>query len=158
MKKKLLIFSSLALGILGLAGVNLVSAQGWLGRQDNASSQEMVERQEIRTEQKAALLGISADELKAKLTASQTPCEIAEEAGIDKEALREKMQGARQERLYSRLQSLIENGKITQEQADERLRIMREQLANDSFGHRTGKSFKQGFDKGLKKGLRYSSQ
>lgn len=141
MKKKLLILS-LALGIIGLAGANLVSAQGWFGERGNADSQERTERQEIRIEQKAEMLDISVDELKTKLATGQTSCAIAEEAGIDKETLREKMREARQERLQNRLQFLVEDGRITQEQADERLETMGERLANDDFGHRVGKRFK----------------
>lgn len=67
-------------------------------------------------------LGITVDELKAKLDAGQKPKEIAESLGITPEQIKEKMLA----RATAEIQARVASGKLTQEQADKIL----ERLAN----------------------------
>jgi polyhydroxyalkanoate synthesis regulator phasin len=59
----------------------------------------------------AEQLGMTADELQAELEAGKTIAELAEEKGVDLDA-------ARIEAMKERIQQAVEDGTITQEQAD----------------------------------------
>jgi polyhydroxyalkanoate synthesis regulator phasin len=59
----------------------------------------------------AEQLGMTADELQAELEAGKTIAELAEEKGVDLDA-------ARIEAMKERIQQAVEDGKMTQEQAD----------------------------------------
>ena len=140
--KKLLVYSLLAVGLFGLLGVGVASA-GWFGRFSDASPEEIVQRQETMFQNKAGFLGISVDEMKNAWAEGKNFKEIAEEQGITQEQLQERMQELKQERLEAWLQAMVDNGVITQEQANQRLQFMEERFAN---GEMTG-----GFHKGCGK-------
>lgn len=59
----------------------------------------------------ADLLGMTVDEVEAELAAGKTIVELAEEKGVDLEA-------ARLEAMKDRIQQAVEEGNLTQEQAD----------------------------------------
>jgi uncharacterized membrane protein len=65
----------------------------------------------------AEALGLTPEELFADLRAGKSPAEIAEEQGVDVEALYDAMNAARGEAM----QQAIEDGRMTQEQADQML-------------------------------------
>lgn len=70
-----------------------------------------------RTEIQAMIaedLGLTVEELKAKLDAGQKPKQIAESLGITPEQMKEKMLA----RATAEIQERVASGKITQEQAD----------------------------------------
>jgi len=149
MNKKILVFSFLAIGALGIVGANAASAQGWFSRfgSVNADPRAIVERQEARFEHQAEMLGISPDEVKAKWAEGKTPLEIAEELGISQEEMREKIRAERKQHFQERLQILVDNGVITQAQAKARIQAMEERLANGDFGHRMGARLDRGIHK-----------
>ena len=144
--KNYLIYTLLALGIFGLLGTGFASAHGWLGFPDNFSPQEISERFENMFQNKADLLGISVDEMKNAWAEGKTLMQIAEEQGISQEQLRENMRQARMEELQTRLQALLDNGVITQEQANKRLEFMEEGFENGNFGMGCHKGFGRSFD------------
>ncbi|NQU83032.1 MAG: hypothetical protein HQ539_03730 [Parcubacteria group bacterium] len=80
------------------------------------------EKQQAMLEKKAELLGMEVEELQSKLDEGQTLKEIFEEAGITKEGMWEKKQVGLQEWM----DSLVEQGKLTQEEADLKLEKMQE--------------------------------
>jgi len=141
--KKILVYSLLAVGLFSLLGVGVVSAQGWFGRFSDASPEEIVQKQETMFQKKADFLGISLDEMKDAWAEGKNLKEIAEEQGITEEQLQERMMEAKKERLQTRLQVMVDNEVITQEQADQRLQVMEERFAN---GEMTG-GFHKGFGK-----------
>ena len=137
-KKKLLIVAGMALIVLllaGLAGVAFVFAQeptptvpfgrhgggwgrggfgrggfGWAG----GGPWTMFDTA-------AETLGLTPEELFAELRAGKSPAEIAEEQGVDVEALYDAMNAARGEAMQQAIQQAVEDGRITQEQADQML-------------------------------------
>ncbi len=140
MDKKILWFSLLALVVLAI-GVSSVSARGWLDREGDIDPEKVVERQSQMFEQQADLLGISIDQLKEYWAQGKNIMEIAEELGFSQEDLQEKRQAECQARLEQELQNLVENGTITQEQADARLEAMQNrEIGEGGFQnqHKTG--------------------
>jgi len=142
--KKLLVYSLLAVGLFSLLGVGVASA-GWFGRFSDASPEEIAQKQETMFQNKADFLGISVDEMKDAWAEGKNLKEIAEEQGITEEQLQERMMEAKQERLQSRLQIMVDNGVITQEQADQRLQFMEERFTSGEMGGCFHKGFGKGF-------------
>ncbi|MCK5044872.1 hypothetical protein KAR26_04070 [Candidatus Parcubacteria bacterium] len=142
--KKTLTYTLLAAGIFALAGIGIVSADGGIDA-FKVRSQQMLEKGIITQEQidekmarmethhanmfeeRASVLGLSAEELKAELAEDKTCPEIAGEQGIDPEELRQQMGELKLEHLQNRLDQMVTDGKITQEQADEKMANIKEQ-------------------------------
>lgn len=66
----------------------------------------------------AGALGISADDLKTKLQDGMTLAEIADEAGVDIQTVRDAIETARVEATRDRIEQALSDGTITQEHAD----------------------------------------
>lgn len=94
------------------------------------SIQELEARRDQMLEKQAGFLGLTVEELRAKLEAGQKLPEIAQELGITKEQAMEQKREQRQEMMRQRIGQLVEDGKITQEQADERMQKMQERIEN----------------------------
>jgi len=138
--KKILAYALLTIGTVGLVGAGVVSAHGLFGNGAGEQSVNREARHENRIENKAGVLGLSADELKAKLADGKIFCEIAEEQGVDKEQFREQMKEQRTQRAQEKLSQMVASGKITQEQADEWLKNGKGfGLKNGGAGWRSGR-------------------
>jgi hypothetical protein len=136
-KKRLFLLSGAALVTLllvGLIGVTAVSAQeptpepqvpfGWdgvrggrgglgrgmfgLGRGDQWTMFDVA----------AEALGLTPEELFAELHAGKSLDEIAEEQGVDIEVVQDAMNAARVETMRQAIEQAVEDGNMTQEQAD----------------------------------------
>lgn len=70
----------------------------------------------------ASILGITVEELKKELESGKTFLDIVKAKGITEEQLKAKMLELQKERL----QELVKAGKITQEQADQKLEAMKQ--------------------------------
>lgn len=143
MKKKILLSSLVILGVLGLLGAGVVLAHGgfgfgWMGI---FNPEKFIERQQTMFQNQADLLGISVDKIKNYWAEGKNLKEIAEAEGITDEQLQEKMKQMREENMKTQLQTLVDRGIITQEQADKRLNFMKEQMTNGKFGRRMGGRF-----------------
>lgn len=135
MKKKILVQSLVTMGILGLAGIGVVSAHGefgWLGTFD---AEKFTERQQAMFQSQADLLGLDIKKIKNYWSEGKSLREIAQAEGITDEKLQEKMKQAREENLKRMMQSLVDKGIITQDQANKRLEILKEKTANGKFRH-----------------------
>lgn len=66
----------------------------------------------------AGALGISVDDLTAKLKDGMTLAEIAEEAGVDIQTVRDAIDAAHSEAMRARIEQALTDGTITQEHAD----------------------------------------
>lgn len=133
---KILTYTLLAAGFIALAGIGMVSANGgsWQGAEERM---ERIKAHHAATfAERASALGLNAEELKAELAAGKTCPEIAEEQGVDPEQLRQQMGELRSEHVEERLDQMVADGKITQEQADERYEAIKE--------HPRGKPFRLG--------------
>jgi len=124
MKKSMTIGIMLA-GILAVAGTGIVSAQGrgWFGGLD---PEEMAARQEEKFQTEAEVLGLDTEAIKDAWAEGKNFHELAEEQGISQEELQAKMQAQHQERHQEMLQAMVQNGTISQEQADAKLQQMEE--------------------------------
>jgi hypothetical protein len=135
---RLLNYILISLGILTLAGVTIASAHaGWFGGGfSNLSPEDIVERQETMFEKEADILGISVDEVKEAWAEGKTLMQIAEEKGITREQLQEKMEAQRKARMQEQLNILVENNVITQEQAQKRVNWFENRESGEGFrGH-----------------------
>jgi len=138
MKKKILLSLLAVLGIIGVLGAGIVSAHGGFGWVGNFDPEKFAERQQTMFQEQADLLGISIDKIKNYWAEGKNFEEIAEAEGITTEQLQEKMKQAREENMKTQLQTLVNKGIITQEQADARLKVMEERTANGKFGRGHG--------------------
>ncbi len=66
----------------------------------------------------AELLGLTPEELREQIQDGKTIEELAAEAGVDLDAYHQEMQEQRQEELRARIEEALENGDISQGQAD----------------------------------------
>lgn len=141
--KKLAIISLVGLGALGVAGI--ASAYGGFGGfMSQATPEEIAQHQQQMFEHQAEMLGLSTDEVKDAWAEGKTFQELAEVNGISEDELKAKMQETRKVRMRERMQALVDQGVITQDQADARLRTMPERMECGEFPDR-----KRGFHRGL---------
>ena len=133
---KYIVLAALPVLIVSVVGISFVSAHGWFGlfKGDGAEHKGMM------FEQKAALLGISVEEMKDMWAEGKNFHEIKEESGFVKGEFKMHMKEGMEERMAEHLQSLIDQGVITQEQADQKSEFIKE-----------GKGFKKGFYHGFGK-------
>jgi transposase len=136
MKKKLLILAGVALIVLllaGLAGATFVFAQeptppipfGWhgggrgMGGFGRGGFGWAGGGQWTMFDTAAKALGLTPEELFAELHAGKSLDEIAEAKGVDVQTVYDAMNVARAEAEKQALQQAVEDGRITQEQADQ---------------------------------------
>ena len=135
MKKKYLLYAALPVATLVVASAVSASANGLsFGFGQQASPEEIAQRQQERFQQEAQLLGINIDDVKDGWAQGQTLWQIAEQNGITQEQLQAKMQEMHQQQMQERLQALIDQGVISQQQADSRLQFMQQHQQEKSMG------------------------
>lgn len=167
MNKKTLVYALALLIVAGSVGAISASAHSWgwgAGKAlfsqeeveakiaekvaDGAITQEqadrklqwMADKQAKHDEQVAEVaefLGLSVEEFEAEIVSGKNPLEIAEAQGISEEAMRDFHKAHRLEMVQERLQAAVEAGKLTQEEADERL----EQIESGEWDGRMHKGF-----------------
>lgn len=145
MKKrtKYVIVPAVALLALLAAG-GIAQARGFGGgymMMGNADPATIAQRFDQKISQDAGLLGISVDEMKADWAQGKTIADIAKEKGISQADLKTKMRNAQIENMKQYLQTLVTQGKITQAQADSRLKFMTDKANNNNgfMGGRHGR-------------------
>lgn len=132
--KTYIVLAAIPVLFVGLLAVNFVSAHGWF----RTSPEDTAERQSVMFEQKAELLGVSVEDVKNAWAEGKNFQELAEESGITKEELKDRMKEKMEARMKEHLQDLVDEGVITQEQADKRAEITK-----------NGRGFKKGFRHGF---------
>ena len=123
---------------LGFVGANVASAHWMGGAGPNVTPEEIATRQASMFQETATLLGISVDAVKEGWAAGKTITEMATENGITEEALKIKMEAARKAKLAAQLKTLVDQGIITQAQADKRLLAVGAKKGKGGRGHRGG--------------------
>ena len=85
----------------------------------------------------AEALGMTPEELFAELRAGKSPAEIAEEQGVEAEAVFEAVNAARGEVMQQAIEQAVEDGRLSQEQADSLLKGLEQGLfpMGRGFGH-----------------------
>ena len=118
--------SALALiigGALTIGGLGMVSAHGGGFYKGLFASGE---GKEVKLEKKAEFFGLSVEELKTKISDGQNLRDIADEQGFTQEQMFQfKLDGMKE-----RLEALVEEGTLTQEQTDQKIERMEEWQAN----------------------------
>lgn len=136
--KKIALFSLMvALGLGVYTGANVLAANAHFGGifgGPQASQQEIASQQQIMFQQQADLLGIGIDEVKDAWAQGKSMQELAEEHGITAEELRQKIRTQREGAIKVHLQALVEQGVITQTQADQRLTAMQSAKIRGGIG------------------------
>ncbi|MFQ6102227.1 MAG: hypothetical protein ACE5OS_13485 [Anaerolineae bacterium] len=140
-KKRLILLAGVALAVLllaGLVGVAVVSAQeptpetpvpfghggGWRGFGRPGGGRGIGGfgwaggGQWTMFDTAAEALGLTPEELFAELHGGKTLEEIAEEQGVEMEAVQDAMNAAQSEAMQQAIQQAVEDGRISQEQAD----------------------------------------
>jgi competence protein ComGC len=144
--KKILLYSLLAVSVVGLVGASAVSAQGFFHNHAmNSEGKESQGGYEKMLENKAEIFGLSVDQLKTAKEEGKTFCEIAEDQGLSMEELRAQMQEKKQELRAQKIEGrkahieeLIANGTITQEQAGEKLEWLENREGRGKMLYRNG--------------------
>ncbi len=98
-----------------------------------------VERQISQLFVIADVFGMSLDELATYVEGGGTLADLAEEQGIEIEAIQEQLQAARQEAMIERVNQAVVDGELTQEQADAIIAGIESGLDLDVFRRRGGR-------------------
>jgi hypothetical protein len=148
MKKHKIFAYAVAPAVLGfgLFGATVASAHGLFGGVNQLTSDQIATRQQTMFQDEATLLGVSIDVVKNGWAQGKTLMQIAQDNGITKEQLAQKMQAQRTAQMKAQLQTLVEKGIITQAQADQRLAAMQARLtaAKGKIKNQHGHGFGRG--------------
>ncbi len=142
MKNKLLlyaIFPVIGLGLLGFSAASAHGMFGGFGGVSNMTPEQIVTRQQTMFQNEANMLGLSVDIVKEGWAEGKSLLQIATDNGITKEALQQKMKDAQTAQLKSQLQTLVDQGVITQAQADKRMAFVSRQAANGKLNKGFGR-------------------
>jgi len=151
-KKKLLIVAGVGLIVLllaGLGGAAFVFAQeptppipfGWHGGGHGWGGFAWAGGGPWKMFDTAAeALGMTPEELFAELRAGKSPAEIAEEQGVEIETVYDAVSAARSEVMQQAIEQAVEDGRLSQEQADWLLKGLEQGLfpMGRGFGHGWG--------------------
>lgn len=132
--------SALALSLLvgGVASASPEMMGFGLGFTKNADPATVGQQFDERMARDAGVLGISVTEMKTAWAQGKNLMEVAKEKGISETTIQEKMKAQRVAEMKEHLQILVGQGKITQAQADARLKYMSEH-AGKKMGMGKGK-------------------
>ncbi|MEN9342051.1 MAG: hypothetical protein RIQ54_307 [Candidatus Parcubacteria bacterium] len=138
MKKKLLGYAVIPVAGLSLLGASMASAAGLgFGGVAALSPDQISMRQQTMFQTEAQILGITVDEVKNAWAQGKNIMELAQEKGITREQLQEKMKEVQIKNASAHLQVLVDKGVITQAQADQRLQTLKNNKnTKKGFGHR----------------------
>lgn len=147
MKVKYLLYGIIPALLLGV-GISSAAAHGMFGWRGQADPATTATEQTQRFEQQAQVLGISVDEVKAYWAQGMTPRDIIDELGLDETAIQNQMREVRQTNMKEHLQALVDQGVITQAQAEARLEFMSNHepkgKGNGMFGQMQGQRGNKG--------------
>jgi DNA-binding phage protein len=129
MKRKFIAYAMLPILGAGILGMSAANAHPLFGVGSKATPEEIATRQQDMFQKQADLLGISVDKIKEGWASGKDIMQIAEENGVTKDQLKQKMKDAAAAQMKTELQALVTKGVITQAQADQRLKVMQEKAA-----------------------------
>lgn len=145
LKKKYLAYAILPVLALVLIGATTAEAHGfreglggvigWFGLPANPlPAEQTAQIQQQMFESKAQILGISVDEVKAAWAQGKSPKEVIEEKGLNQKEIQARAREAVKQRMAEHLQILVQQGVITQAQAEARLEFLQDRLES-GMGH-----------------------
>lgn len=135
MTRKYLTYAIIPVMALTLIGVGTASAHGWYGLGGTtATPDQIAQRQQASFDAEAALLGVSVDTIKNAWAQGKSIVQVAQDNGITKAQLQQKMLDAKKATIALQLKALVDKGVITQAQADQRLKAMETMTQNMKNG------------------------
>ena len=123
-KKYLIVIGGLlaALLVVGVVGATSAYAQGpnqpFAGEKRGPGDGRGFGLGDVELEAAADVLGMTTDEVQSALQDGKTLQDLADEAGVDIEDVQAAIQAAHQAEMRERIQQDVEDGNITQAQAD----------------------------------------
>ncbi len=123
-QKKYLLYGMIPALLLGVGGLTAASAHGTFGWRGQADPAATATDQTQRFKEEAEILGITVEQVKDYWAKGLTPRDIIDELGLDETAIQTRMREIRQAHIKERLQALVDQGVITQAQADARLEFV----------------------------------
>lgn len=145
MKRKFIAYAMLPILGAGVLGMGAVSAHPLLGMGSKNSPEEIASRQQEIFEKQSELLGLSVDSIKEGWAAGKDIVQIAEENGVTKDQLKQKIKDAENTQLKAGLQALVTKGVITQAQADQRLLHLQKDANAKRSNHKMGRGVTMAF-------------
>jgi len=143
MKKKYLAYAILPVMGLALLSAGTASANslfGGFGMMNSATPEQIVQNMQNQFNKEASLLGITVEDVKNAWAEGKTLQQIAQEHGITQDELKQKIADAQKQQLSDYLKNLVDNGVITQAQADKRLQFLQSQTQKmGKHGHGYGR-------------------
>lgn len=124
MKRKRIAYTSL-LALALFLSLGTTKADAFFGG-SKMSIEDRVASQQKMFEEKAKILGVSAEEIKNAWASGQNIKDFAKSKGISETELKAKMQAYQLEQMKTELKALVDKGVITQAQMDSRLKFMTE--------------------------------
>ncbi len=101
----------------------------------------------------AEALGLTPEEFFAELHAGRTLADIAEEQSVEVEAVHDAINAVRVEAMREAIEQAVEDGRITQEQADWLLEGLEQGFFPMGRGSSFGHGMRGGFGRGMKGGF-----
>jgi hypothetical protein len=133
-------------------GLNTARAEAFSGLgfrfEQNATPEQMADKQQKRFQNEADILGISVDDVKNAWAEGKTLPQIMQEKGISQATVEQKLKDKAIAEMKTRLKTLVDKGVITQAQADKRSSLMLSELQNKTL-HMNGKGMGRGLSKRL---------
>ncbi|MDD5109733.1 MAG: hypothetical protein PHI63_00780 [Patescibacteria group bacterium] len=127
MKKKMFAYLLAPAMAFVLLGTGTAFARGWFWGAGNATPEEMKSRYTAMFQQQADMLGLTVTEVKDAWAQGKNLSQLAQEHGISTADLQTRMRDWQLKQMKSQLQVLVDQGVITQAQADARAKIMEQQ-------------------------------
>ena len=151
MNKKLLAYAFIPVMGAGLLGISAASAHGMGmgGFNTSLSPTDIATRQKTMFESQAQILGLTVDDVKDAWSQGKNLQQLAQEKGIKQEDIQKRMQAAQEAQLNTQLKALVDQGVITQAQADARLTFMKSKQTNNPKSKRFGRRMGGGFGMGM---------
>ena len=112
--KKLLLYTLLGVGVIGLTGAGMVFAGETFQKGIGGGHEAMLE-------DKAEILGMTVEELNTTREEGEMFRETIESKGLDFDEFHEQMKAKRAERINAKMDQLVEDGRINREQANEKI-------------------------------------
>jgi hypothetical protein len=103
---------------------------------------------EAGLEAAAEALGMTADEMSTQLWGGRTLADMADEAGVELQAVRDAVEAACEQATRDAIEQAVEDGRLTREQADWLLEGLDNGYWGGGFGHGFGFGRGRGFGRG----------
>jgi Asp-tRNA(Asn)/Glu-tRNA(Gln) amidotransferase B subunit len=127
--------NKMAIALLPVMGLSMFVAPSAFAADAHPNPEKVAQRQTNLFTREANLLGLTVDEVKSAWAEGKNLIELAKEHGISKEDLIAKMKALAAEKADAHLQILVEQGVITQAQADEREKFVDARIENHKGFH-----------------------